>query len=131
MKYIIYFSIAVLILYCCTSCSPRYMGNVVSLEGNIVGVSNNHFEVFTNPPVMGQYVTFKPTYRKSKANSRIIREHLCKWPLCPYKGIKPKMYVKSVIEYTGEYNTVGYLLDILHLYYPFDEYEELEAKLSK
>lgn len=58
-------------------------------------------------------------------------KHECKWKSCPYKGITPDKWKQSVIKYIGEGSegTDGYLIDMLHLQYPLDEYEQLEDKL--
>jgi hypothetical protein len=57
--------------------------------------------------------------------------HECRWPKCPYRGVKPSGYEKAVEKYVGEVGTDGYCIDLLHLQYPNDEYEELEDKLFK
>jgi len=57
--------------------------------------------------------------------------HTCKWKHCPYKGITPDKWKQSVINYVGIENegTDGYYIDMLHLEFPGDEYDELENKL--
>jgi len=57
--------------------------------------------------------------------------HECRWKLCPYKGITKDMWDQKVYDYVGERGTDAYLIDILHLKYPKDEYDELEDKLFK
>ena len=57
--------------------------------------------------------------------------HLCRWKLCPYKGITKDMWDQKVYEYVGERHTDAYHIDILHLKYPKDDYDELEDKLFK
>lgn len=52
--------------------------------------------------------------------------HSCRWALCPYKGITIQEYPKYAIADEG---TDGYYLDLLHMQFPQDEYEELESKL--
>ena len=130
MKYLFYFAMAVLILYCCSCSLPRYVGNVSSLEGNVVTLDSNKFEVYENVPELGEYVTFTPTIHKRMANSRVIGHH-CQWILCPYKTITPDKYVDSVIAYVGEFETIGYWLDILHLKHPRYSYERLEKRAKK
>lgn len=56
--------------------------------------------------------------------------HTCKWN-CPYKGINKHMWNNKVYEVVGERDTDAYLIDILHLKYPQDDYDELEYKLFK
>lgn len=57
--------------------------------------------------------------------------HTCKWDKCPYKGIQKSDWSKFVIEYTGEQGTDAYYIDMLHLEYPADSYDQLEEKLFK
>lgn len=57
--------------------------------------------------------------------------HACKWSECPYKGIKVAQYERAVSKYVGEACTDAYHIDMLHLQYPADEYEQLEDKLFK
>lgn len=57
--------------------------------------------------------------------------HTCKWQSCPYKGIKPDQWKVSILDYIGQ-DTEGsdsYYIDLLHLEYPFYEYEQLEDML--
>ena len=58
-------------------------------------------------------------------------KHECKWKHCPYKGITTDKWKQSVINYIGEGSegTDGYFIDMLHLEFPTDEYDELETKL--
>ena len=58
-------------------------------------------------------------------------KHNCKWKHCPYKGITKDKWKQSVINYVGDESegTDGYYIDMLHLEFPQDEYEELENKL--
>lgn len=55
--------------------------------------------------------------------------HECKWPLCPYKGVKPSGYEKAVIAYGVVEGSDSYCIDLLHLEYPTLEYEALEELL--
>lgn len=55
--------------------------------------------------------------------------HLCKWPLCPYRGVTAGNARASVIAYTGESDTDAYCIDMLHLQYPAKEYDQLEELL--
>jgi len=57
--------------------------------------------------------------------------HTCKWQSCPYKGITKDQWKQSVINYVGIENegTDSYYIDMLHLEFPGDEYDELENKL--
>lgn len=57
--------------------------------------------------------------------------HTCKWKLCPYKGIDQSQFAKSVAAYTGLKEGDAYSIDMLHLYYPQAEYEELETMLKE
>jgi hypothetical protein len=57
--------------------------------------------------------------------------HTCKWKLCPYKGITQDNFGKSVAAYVGKSEGDGFSLDMLHLYYPAAEYEELETMLRE
>ena len=58
--------------------------------------------------------------------------HECRWEHCPYKGVKPGQYEKAVEKYTEcDEGTDCYYIDILHLEYPTDEYDQLEEKLFK
>jgi len=56
--------------------------------------------------------------------------HSCKWDKCPYKGIYPHWYAKAVKEYTGkDRKSDAFWLDYLHLVRPWEDYEQLEARL--
>jgi hypothetical protein len=57
--------------------------------------------------------------------------HECKWPLCPYKEVVKKDWDSAVTKYTGERGTDAWCIDMLHLEFPNDEYEQLEEKLFK
>jgi len=56
--------------------------------------------------------------------------HTCKWKLCPYKGITESIFGKSVAAYVGNSESEAYSLDILHLYSPAAEYDELVDMLE-
>lgn len=57
-------------------------------------------------------------------------EHVCRWPLCPYKGVTPDQWHKVVSNYTGcEEGTDGYLIDILHLERPALDADQLDSLL--
>jgi hypothetical protein len=64
-----------------------------------------------------------------KISTKEIELHKCRWTLCPYKNITPYQYKECVIEYTGEEGTDSYCIDMLHLMFPKDEYEQLEERL--
>lgn len=53
--------------------------------------------------------------------------HMCKWRLCPYKGIQPIDY-QRVAQYYNEGYEESYQMDMLHLRYPDEEYDELEER---
>lgn len=55
--------------------------------------------------------------------------HSCKFKDCPYKGVTADRAHKSVSAYVGEIYTDAYYLDILHLQYPNEGYEQLEQRL--
>ena len=55
-------------------------------------------------------------------------KHNCKWKHCPYKGITKDQWKQSVIKYHNE-GTDSFDIDMLHLEFPQDEYEQLEDKL--
>ena len=55
--------------------------------------------------------------------------HQCKWINCPYKGITPDIYGKSVSAYVGNSESDAFSIDMLHLYSPAAEYDELETML--
>lgn len=57
--------------------------------------------------------------------------HTCKWKPCPYKGITSDQFGKSVAAYVGNSESDAYSLDMLHLYSPKAEYEELETMLRE
>lgn len=57
--------------------------------------------------------------------------HACKWSTCPYKGVAADLAHRSVVAYTGEAYTDAYCLDILHLQYPTEDYDQLEERLFK
>ncbi len=57
--------------------------------------------------------------------------HTCKWKLCPYKGITEANFGSSVAAYVGNNESEAYSLDILHLYSPAAEYEELLIMLEE
>lgn len=63
-------------------------------------------------------------------NQAKINGHQCKWDKCPYKGVTADLAHKSVIAYTGESYTDAYCIDMLHLQYPTEEYEQLEERLK-
>ena len=55
--------------------------------------------------------------------------HMCKWQLCPYHGVTANNAIAAVISYTGESDTDAYCIDMLHLQYPTEEYDQLEERL--
>lgn len=57
------------------------------------------------------------------------KKHSCRWDKCPYKGVTPNTASKAVVSYTGELMTYAYFIDMLHLQYPTEEYEQLEERL--
>lgn len=57
--------------------------------------------------------------------------HHCKFDKCPYKGVTADLVHKSVVAYTGEAYTDAYCIDMLHLQYPAEEYDQLEERLNK
>lgn len=57
--------------------------------------------------------------------------HTCKWSLCPYKGITQNQFSKSVAAYVGNSESDAFSIDMLHLYTPTAEYEELETMLRE
>ncbi len=59
-----------------------------------------------------------------------IENHACKWEHCPYKGITKNQWSQAIKDYTEcEEGSDCYLIDILHLQYPTDEYDQLDQKL--
>lgn len=60
---------------------------------------------------------------------QLNQEHFCRWPKCPYYGVKPADYKKAVAEYVGQVDTDAYYIDLLHLTYPIESYEQLEQRL--
>lgn len=57
-------------------------------------------------------------------------EHSCRWSLCPYKGVTPEHYSEAVSEYSGcNEGSDCYYIDILHLEYPNEDYDQLEDRL--
>lgn len=54
--------------------------------------------------------------------------HVCRWGLCPYKGISIEQYKVKAEEIEG---SDGYYLDLLHLQHPSYEYDQLEDMLFK
>lgn len=66
----------------------------------------------------------------SSCSYRSIRHgHTCRWELCPYKGVTAELAHRSVVSYTGEAYTDAYCIDMLHLQYPTEEYQQLEERL--
>lgn len=57
--------------------------------------------------------------------------HTCRWDNCPYKNVTKDEWDTKVYEQVGERGTDAYHIDILHLKYPKDDYDELEDKLFK
>jgi hypothetical protein len=57
------------------------------------------------------------------------KPHECKWPLCPYKGITTLQWHDKVKDYVGNDESEAFSIDMLHLYKPQAEYEELETML--
>lgn len=56
--------------------------------------------------------------------------HKCKWSLCPYKGVIKESYTRKVLQQVGSDDCEEYWLDILHLEYPTEEYEQLEERFN-
>jgi len=56
--------------------------------------------------------------------------HQCRWDLCPYKGVKINDYSAAVYNYTGEYGTDAYKVDMLHLAHPTYDYDQLDSLLT-
>lgn len=59
-----------------------------------------------------------------------VAGHQCKYKECPYKGVTADLAHRSVSAYVGEVYTDAYYLDILHLQYPNEDYEQLENRLT-
>lgn len=56
--------------------------------------------------------------------------HVCKWELCPYKGVVRFDWHEAITEYTGcEVGTDCYCIDWLHFEYPTYEYDQLDSLL--
>jgi len=56
--------------------------------------------------------------------------HTCKWSLCPYKGVKLADWKEAVLNHTkSPEGSDGYNIDILHLQYPSEDYDQLEERL--
>ena len=55
--------------------------------------------------------------------------HKCKWQFCPYKGVLNNQYGKAVAAYVGNSESDAFSIDMLHLYSPAAEYDELETML--
>ena len=63
-----------------------------------------------------------------------LAKHACKYDLCPFKGVgnHPGEWSKAVTDYTGcEDGTDCYYIEILHLEYPDENYDQLEDRLFK
>lgn len=61
----------------------------------------------------------------------IEQKHSCRWALCPYKEVTPDDYKKAVAEYTGaEEETDAFHIDMLHLQFPDEDYDQLEERLT-
>lgn len=56
-------------------------------------------------------------------------QHTCRWDLCPYKGATANNASHVVSVYVGEIGTDAYCIDMLHIQYPNEEYEQLEDRL--
>lgn len=58
--------------------------------------------------------------------------HICRWKLCPYKGLQPYQYKDSVLSYTGEpEGSEAVQLDLLHLLTPDADYDELVKMMEE
>ena len=78
--------------------------------------------------------TFAFDYLSPFEYGNMFNGHSCKWELCPYKGVKcaPGEWNEAVYSYTEcEKGTDCYYIDMLHLQFPNDEYDQLEERLSK
>jgi hypothetical protein len=56
-------------------------------------------------------------------------KHVCRWDLCPYKGITMQQASNAVMEYTGEACTEAYIIDMLHIKYPTLDTDQLDSLL--
>ena len=56
-------------------------------------------------------------------------KHVCRWELCPYKGITMQQASNAVSEYTGEACTDAYHIDMLHIQYPTINADQLDSLL--
>ena len=55
-----------------------------------------------------------------------VSGHLCRWALCPYKGIKPAQYKDSVLKYTqAEEGSEAVQVDLMHLITPDADYDSI------
>lgn len=56
--------------------------------------------------------------------------HECGYDLCPYKGLREYQWSDSVASYTQcDKFTDAWCIDMLHLKYPDEDYEQLEDRL--
>ena len=58
-------------------------------------------------------------------------KHVCRWELCPYKGVTMQQASNAVADYTGEACTDAYHIDMLHIQYPTLDADQLDSLLTK
>lgn len=63
------FCVIVIIILC--SCSRTITGNVTAIHGDTITVNNKRF-VVDSIPVLGQYITVKPTSNFKKVNAKKV-----------------------------------------------------------
>jgi hypothetical protein len=57
--------------------------------------------------------------------------HICRWELCPYKGIERGQAVTAVTTYAMEACTDAYHIDMLHIQYPTLDADQLDSLLTQ
>ena len=58
------------------------------------------------------------------------QRHVCKYDLCPYKGINPDQWNNSVKKYTEDSSfTDSWCVDITHLQHPDYTYDQIDSVL--
>lgn len=69
---------------------------------------------------------------KACPNYSPLPAHSCRWDACPYKGVQPwpGEWNEAVYDYTDcEEGTDCYYIDMLHLQFPDEDYDQLEDRL--
>ena len=121
------FSLLIAACVLATSCTHQHAGYIIKSNASNDGISVVY--ATNNDTFALDYLTQYEYDSLVATFNRPYTAHACKWSLCPYQGIKAAQYEHAVGKYVGEACTDAYHIDMLHLQYPTEEYEQLEARL--